>query len=449
MRIQKQKPLPPGPRSFNPFRNVLSFRKDSLRFLQRLASQYGDVAYFKVGPIRAVLVNHPDHIREVLTVKHAQFSKGRPLEMAKALLGEGLLTSEGAFHKRQSRLIQPAFHREMIDAYAAAMVKYAVRQMEGWQHGETVDMLEEMISMSTAIAGETLFHSSLDREGPEIRDALRTITKMFGRTAVPFSEWLLKLPLPSTFRFFRAKAKLDQVIYGLIEKHRHDPGVYVDLLSMLLSAQAEAEEGNGLSDRQIRDEALTLLLTAFDTTSLALTWTWYLLAQNPQVEAEMLAELGDQLQGKPPAVADVPDLKYTRMVFGEAMRLYPPIYLITRQTLEDLTIGSYRIPRGTIVLISPYLIHHDARFHPDPERFDPRAWGRRTQSLDAKYTYFPFSRGPRACIGESYAWMEGVLVLATIAQQWRIEIAGNSPVELEQLVNLRPRGGLRMKLVAR
>ena len=438
--------LPPGPKTKIPLGHLFSFRRDSIGFLKKIAAEYGDVVRFKIGPIGIVLLNHPDYIKEVLTTHHRNFVKGRPLEMAKELLGEGLLTSEGDFHKRQSRLIQPAFHRNMIESYVPAVTKCITQMMNGWEENMKVDIKEAMTNMSIAIAGKTLFNSDIEQEAQEINQALDTATSLFGRIPLPFSEFLLKLPLPGTLRFYKAKARLDKTIYRMIDERRRCKADNSDLLSLLIHSQDEKTEGGGMSDQQVRDEAMTLFLTAFDTTSTALTWTWYLLSQNPEAEAELQEELDRVLNGRLPSAEDLAQLKYTKMVFGESLRLYPPSYVIPRQTLEDFPIDKYIIPRGSIILMSPYLIHHDSRFHPDPEKFNPHAWDNHSHSLNSKYEYFPFSRGPRSCIGEPFAWMQGVLVLASIAQSWRMKLVPDHPVELLPLINLRPKYGMLMTL---
>jgi len=440
--------LPPGPKAKIPLGNLFSFRRDSLGFLRKIANDYGDIVHFKMGHLRIVLLNHPDFIKEVLSTQHDNFIKGRPLEMAKELLGEGLLTSEGEFHKRHSRIIQPAFHQKMMNTYAPSMTEYATRLMSGWQDGMKVDMMEEMVKMSTGIAAKTMFNVDIEKEAPEINEALKTVMSLFGRITLPFSEILLKLPLPGSIRFFRAKARLDDTINRIIEERKRSKLNNGDLLSLLLQTQDDTE-GGGMSDQEIRDEALTLFLTAFDTTSLALTWTWFLLSQNPKAEAELHEELDKVLKGRIPTVEDYLQLKFTRMVFEESMRIYPPIYIITRQALEDFTIGNYIVPGGTIVLMSPYLIHHDPRFHREPEKFNPYSSSEGTGRQNARYEYFPFSIGPRSCIGQHYAWLEGVLVLATIAQFWRLNLVPGHSIELHQLINLRPKYGMMMELQRR
>ena len=437
--------LPPGPKSKFPLDHLFSYRRDSIGFLKKIAREYGDIVHFKMGPIRIILLNHPDYIKEVLTVQHRNFVKGRPLEMAKELLGEGLLTSEGEFHKRHSRMIQPAFHRNMIESYVPAVIKCISQMMNRWEDGMKTDMKDEMTHMSIAIAGKSLFNADIAEEAPEISNALDTATGLFGRISLPFSEWLLKLPLPGNLRFYKAKQRLDDTIRRMIEERRQNKMNNGDLLSILLRSQDENGNG-GLSEQEIRDEAITLFLTAFDTTSTALTWTWYLLSQNPEAEAALHKELDSVLNGRLPVAEDIPNLKYCRMVFGESMRLYPPSYVIPRQAIGDFAIDKYIVPRGSIVLMSPYLVQRDPRFYADPEKFDPCEWDKHTHGLNSKYEYFPFSRGPRSCIGEPFAWMLGTLAIALVAQSWRLKLVPGHPVELLPLINLRPKYGMKMTL---
>jgi len=442
--VDKSK-LPPGPKTKIPLGHLFSYRRNSIEFLKKMAKEYGDIVHFKFGPIRIVLLNHPDFIKEVLTTHHQNFVKGRPLEMAKELLGEGLLTSEGEFHKRHSRMIQPAFHRNMIESYVPAVTKCISQMMKGWEDGMKTDMKDEMTHMSIAIAGKSLFNADIAEEAPEISNALDTATGLFGRISFPFSEWLLKLPLPGNLRFYKAKERLDDTIRRMIEERRQNKMNNGDLLSLLLRSQDKNGNG-GLSEQEIRDEAITLFLTAFDTTSTALTWTWYLLSQNPEAEAALHKELDNVLNGRSPVAEDIPNLKYCRMVFGESMRLYPPSYVIPRQAIEDFAIDKYIVPQGSIVLMSPYLVQRDPRFYADPEKFDPCEWDKHTHGLNSKYEYFPFSRGPRSCIGEPFAWMLGTLAIASIAQSWQLKLVPGHPVELLPLINLRPRHGMMMTL---
>jgi cytochrome P450 len=435
--------LPPGPKTNLPLGHFFDFRRDSIGFLKKIANDYGDIVHFKIGPLRIVLLNHPKFIQEVLSKQHKNFIKGRPLEMAKEILGEGLLTSEGDLHKRQSRIIQPAFHRNMIESYASAMTDCAVKLMNRWEDGMQIDMMVEMTMMSTEIAGKALFNADLENEVEEIIEALETATSLFGRIPLPFSEWLLKLPIPSTVNFYKAKKRLNETVNRLIDGHKKTKDKKTGLLSMLLDANVKDKEGR-MSDQQLRDEVITLFLTAFDTTSTALTWTWYLLSQNPAAEAELHEELDRVLNGKLPTFEDFNQLKFTRMVFGESMRIYPPSYVIPRQSISEFKLDKYIIPGGTIILMSPYLIHHDPRFHSNPERFDPHEWDKSSRGRNSKYEYFPFSKGPRSCIGEPFAWMQGVMVLASIAQSWRPKLMPGHKVELLPRINLRPKNGMNM-----
>ncbi len=396
--------LPPGPTSRSPFGQLLSVRRDILGFLTRLVAEFGDVASFRAGPIRGVLLSHPDHVQEVLATNHRNFEKGRPLRLARVLLGEGLLTSEGEFHARQSRIVSPALLPHRLVGYAPHVTDYTLRMSAAWSDGRSVNIMDQMVRLATAIAGKTMFSWDMDSSvaagiGHSLDDAMR----LFSRVSLPGAEWLLHLPLPSNRRFFRARAHLDRVIYGLIDERRQRPGEKHDLLSMLLQAQDSEGEREHMTDRQLRDEALTLFLTAFDTVSLCLTWVWYALARHPNVEAALWAELDQVLGGRAPTVEDLGNLPYTKMVLSESLRLYPPIYAIAREPVRDFTVGGYTIRAGTLVLLSPYVMQRDPRFYPDPEQFNPRRWDPATGTRPPRFAYFPFGGGSRGCIGQPYA----------------------------------------------
>jgi cytochrome P450 len=370
--------------------------------------------------------------------------KGEGLQRAKRLLGEGLLTSEGEFHLRQRRLAQPAFHRQRIAAYAATMVEYSDRACDRWQAGETRDVAREMMRLTLAIAGKTLFDADVESEADEIGEALTTTFALFNRLTLPFAQLLERLPLPATRRFQKARERLDATIYRIIDERRASGEDRGDLLSMLIAARDEEGDGSGMTDEQLRDEAMTIFLAGHETTANALTWTWYLLSQHPDIEARFHAEVDEVLKGGLPAAEDFPRLRYTEMVFAEAMRLYPPAWIIGRRALGDYRIDGYTIPARSILLMSQYVTHHDARFFPNPFRFDPERWAPEARESRPKFSYFPFGGGPRLCIGESFAWMEGALVLATIARRFRMRLAPGHPVEMQPLVTLRPKHGMRM-----
>jgi cytochrome P450 len=414
-----------------------------------LTERYGDLVYFEFGPQPMFLVNNPDYIRDVFVTHNRKFMKGEGLQRAKRLLGEGLLTSEGEFHLRQRRLAQPAFHRQRIAGYAATMVEYAGRACDRWRAGETRDVAREMMRLTLAIAGKTLFDANVEGEADEIGKALTTTFELFNTLTLPFRQLLERLPLPASKRFVKARERLDATIYRIINERRAGGEDRGDLLSMLIAARDEEGDGSGMTDEQLRDEAMTIFLAGHETTANALTWTWYLLSQHPEIEARFHAEVDQALKGALPTAEDFPRLRYTEMVFAEAMRLYPPAWVIGRRALGDFQIDGYKIPARSILLISPYVTHHDARFFPDPYRFDPERWSPEARESRPKFSYFPFGGGPRVCIGESFAWMEGALVLATIAQRFRMRLAPGHPVEMRPLVTLRPKHGMRMILESR
>lgn len=439
---------PPGPKQILPLSNLLHFRRDPLAFLTRLARDYGDVVQVGFGTQQFVLINHPDYIRDLLVTNHRNFHKGRGLERAKALLGNGLLTSEGDFHRRQRRLAAPAFHRQRVEAYGAVMVEYTVKMLDRWQSGTVLDLDQEMMRLTLAIAGTTLFRSDVEGEAQEIGAALTDIMEAFRIFQLPLAELLERLPLPSVRRFERSRARLDKTIYRMIAERRASGEDRGDLLSMLLHARDELGDGGGMTDAQVRDEALTILLAGHETTANALTWTLYLVSQHPEVEAKLQAELDMVLGGALPTVDDLPRLPYTRMVLTEGMRLYPPAWIIGRRALDDCEIGGYHVPAKTIVAMSQWVMHRDPRYYTNPERFDPERWTQDSESSGQnqrpKFAYFPFGGGPRTCIGESFAWMEGTLCLATILQHWRLRVVPGHPIATKPLITLRPRYGMRM-----
>ncbi|HEX8338709.1 MAG TPA: cytochrome P450 [Pyrinomonadaceae bacterium] len=431
----------PGPRGFWPVGQVVQFRRDPLALLTRLAREYGDVVRFQAATQAVYLLNHPDHVRDVLVTHHARFMKGRALQRAKRLLGEGLLTSEGDFWRRQRRLAQPAFHRQRVNSYAETMVGYAEKTSARWRAGETLDVADEMSRLTLAVVGKTLFDADVESDADEVGAALAEVMSLFGYLMLPFSELLERLPLPPRRRFERARARLDRVIYRIIEERRREGRDRGDLLSTLLHAVDEEGDRTGMTDEQLRDEAMTIFLAGHETTANALAWTLYLLSQNPEAEARLHEELDEVLPGRAPAAEDFPRLRYTEMVVAEAMRLYPPAWAVGRLALEDHEVGGYLIPRGSLVLVSQYVMHRDPRFWPDPERFDPGRFTPEAKSARPQFSYFPFGGGTRRCVGEGFAWMEAVLILATLARRWRLRLAPGAVVRPRPRITLRPAGG--------
>jgi len=436
--------LPPGPKRKPLVGYLREFRKDPPKFLTRLAREYGDVVHFKLGPQDMFLLNNPDYIRDVLVTNNRNFVKSRGLEMAKKFLGESLLTSEGEFHRRQRRLAQPAFHRQRINAYAEVMLDHATRTRDRWIDGQPLDVWHEMMRLTLAIVGKTLFDADVEGEAPEIGKALTDVMQLFERMTNPLAAILDKLPLPSNIRWVKAKARLDETIYRIINERRTSEEDRGDLLSMLMLAQDVEGDGSGMSDQQVRDEAMTLFVAGHETTANALTWTWYLLSQNPEVEAKLHREIDSVLKGSTPTASDLLRLPYTEMVLAESMRMYPPAWTLGRRVLTDYKIGRYVLPADSIILMSPWVMHHDERFYPDHNRFDPDRWTPEAREARPKFSYFPFGGGPRVCIGEQFAWMEGVLLIATLAQRWRLSLAEGQLVEPRAMITLRPRYGMRM-----
>jgi len=432
-------PRPPGPRSLIPGSALRAMQRQPIRFLTSLARDYGDVSHFSYGPQHLYFLNHPDLIRDVLVTKSGSFMKGRALQRAKLLLGEGLLTSEGELHRRQRRLAQPAFHRDRIQQYAAVMIDRAAATSASWTDGQSLDIHHEMMRLTLSIVARTLFGADVEADAEEIGAALTEALEVFPLLISPFASILQKLPLPRVKRLERALATLDRTIYRIIEERRVSSEDRGDLLSMFLLAQDE-EGGGGMSDRQLRDEVMTLFLAGHETTANALAWTWCLLSMHPGVEREMHRELDSVVEDRDPVPADYPGLPYTEMVIAESMRLFPPAWIIGRLAIEDVTIGDWTIPRGAIAIVSQAVMHRDGRFWPDPDRFDPLRFTAEAKAVRPRFAYFPFGAGPRVCIGEGFAWAEGVLVLATLARKWRVRVRGE--VEPLPLITLRPRGGM-------
>lgn len=426
----------------------MALRRDIIGFFLDTVRTHGDVAYVSIGPRRLFLINHPDLIQEVLVTRHKSFHKSWVMQQAKFVLGEGLLTSEDDFHRRQRKLMQPAFHKRRVEGYGAVMADYAARTANRWQPGETLDVSQEMMRLTLSVAAKTLFNADVESEADEIGAALTEVLGFFDRILSPWAPLLNRMPLPSNRRFDRALARLDATVYGMIEARRASGEDAGDVLSMLLAAQDE-DDGGVMTDRQVRDEALTLFLAGHETTANALTWTWYLLSENPPVEAKLHRELDEVLEGRCPGIDDLSNLEYTRKVLTESMRLFPPAYMLSREALEDVPLGGYVAPKGDIVVMSQYAIHRDARFYGAPERFDPDRWTPEMQERLPRFAYFPFGGGPRVCIGETFAWTEGMLVLATIARRRRLRLVPDHPVELRPLITLRPRHGMVMQVDAR
>jgi cytochrome P450 len=439
--------VPDGPKGNFLLGVMPEFNRDSLSFMEKLARDYGDIVRTRFFYVPAYFLYHPDYIEQVLTTNSRNFIK--PLSFRTPffhrLVGNGLLTSEGDFWRRQRRLAQPAFHRERISSYARIMVKDTEEMLATWRDGEIRDTHRDMMRLTMEIVTHTLFKANVSDDADKVARSLAVLVEPFGSQAT--LKWILdnRLPTPTNRRFHKEAAQLDEVIYRIIGQRRADGNQdQGDLLSMLL--QAHDEDGSQMTDQQLRDEVITLFLAGQETTALTLTWAWYLLAQHPEAERKLLQELEEVLGGRAPEAADVPQLKFTEMIAKESMRLYPPAYVVGREATEACEIGGYHVPVGMQVFMVPWVVHRDPRFFDEPTEFKPERWTPEFINNLPKFAYFPFGGGPRVCIGNTFAMMEIVLLLATIAQKYRLGLVTKRPVELQPAMSLRPRNGIRMIL---
>ncbi len=438
--------LPPGPRGGRLLGNLPEIRRDPLAFLSRIGAEYGDIVRVRLGPLNAFVLNHPDDIEHVLITHQRRFIKGRTLSRARRLFGNGLLTSDGALHSRQRRLVQPAFHRARLDEYAGVMATAAAERRDTWRDGDVIDIAAEMNRLTLTITARLLFGADGDAAAAEIGDALHIVSSHFDVAVLPFA-FIDLLPLPSARRFRAARHALDRAIYNQIESRRRDGCERDDIVSHLMAARDEGD-GARMSDEQLRDELVTLLLASHETTANALAWTWYLLSGHADAAERMHNEI-DTVVGihRLPTAADVQDLSFTRMVLAESMRLYPPAWLIARVAVEDHHVRGYAIPRGSIVVLSPWIAHRNSTHFPEPERFEPARWRPERQNERPRFAYFPFGGGSRGCMGEAFAWIEGVLLLAVLAQSWRFRLvdASRHP-EMHPGLTLTPKSGIHVRV---
>jgi cytochrome P450 len=438
--------LPPGPVDGSWAGFYRDYTRDPLEYLTRMQKEYGDVVTMRAYKYRVFFFSHPDAIEEVLVTQARKFEKGRILRANKRLFGNGLLTSEGDFWLRQRRLAQPAFHRGRVASYGETMVRFAERLLSEWRDGETRDIHAEMMRLTLQIVAKTLFDAEVDREAREVGKALEAITELNSdfRRLVLTPPWL---PTRQNIRAALATRKLNKIIYRIIAERRAAARDTGDLLSMLLAAQDE--DGSRMNDTQLRDEAITIFLAGHETTAIALSWTWWLLAQHPEVEAKLHDELDTVLTGQSPRFEDLPRLAYTEKVITESLRLYPPAWGMPRLAIEDVEIAGYTIPKGCGVSVSQWVVHRDPRWYDEPGKFRPERWDGELQKRLPRFAYFPFGGGPRQCIGNTFAQMEAALVLATIAQRFRFRLVPDHPVTPLASITLRPRHGIRVVLEVR
>jgi cytochrome P450 len=426
-------------RKFRPMNPIVLFK--------HLADTYGDIAHYKIGRHHIVFLNHPDYIREVLVVQNDNFVKERTVQRTKMLLGEGMITAEGAEHRAQRQAAQSAFHRQRIVEYAGTMVEEASRTRDLWRAGEQRDIAADMMHLTLNVVARTLFATDLRQEVFELASAINRIMSLYNfLIMLPAAEWLVHLRPPGLAAFVRARNRIDAVVYRMIDVHRESGRDRGSLLDLMIAA---SPVDDAASRQSLRDQVITIFLAGYETVANALSWTWYLLSQNPECEAEFHNEVDGVLKGSLPTTDDFPRLRYTESVMAESLRLYPPAWAMGRYARNDFALGDFFLPARTTVLISQFITHRDARYFADPLRFDPERFSAEGKAQRVKFTYFPFGAGVRQCIGESFAWMEGVLILATLAQKWKLRLVPGHRVEPQPLITLRPKYGMLMQVEQR
>ncbi|WP_158059152.1 cytochrome P450 [Halorussus halophilus] len=432
--------MPPGPDGLPIVGNYLAFARDPFEFMTETAREYGDIAAWEEldGPIYQL--NHPDYIEQVLVQNNQNYIKGQNFQKTLGpITGNGILNSEGAVWRRNRHLIQPAFHPDRIQEYATMMTDSTEAMLEGWDDGETRLVHEDMMTVTLKIVARALFGVDIEDHVHAIGSALEE----FMEASESLSNYILpeQIPTPSRRRIRQARERLDAVVYDLIEERRANPGEQ-NVLAMLF--EAEDENGNALSTRQIRDEVVTLLLAGHETTALSLTFTMYALARHPEVESKLVAELDEELNGQTPTMADIPNLTYTEQVVKESMRLYPPVPGIIREPVKPDIIDGYEIPPGATVRMHQWVVHRDPRWYDDPLAFEPERWTDDFEADLPKLAYFPFAAGPRRCIGDRFAMLEAKLILATVYQQFHLELTPGTELDLMATVTARPKNEIPM-----
>ena len=439
---------PAGPGFLKPLLSGRVFRQAPFEALTYNANAYGDLVHYRAPGRHIFQFNHPELVQDMLVTDAKYHHRGIVMQRSKLVLGEGLLTSEEPLHMRQRRLAQPAFHRDRIAAYGRIIGAYAAETTASWQAGSVRDVHTDMQTLALRIVGKTLFDEEMEGDTQKIANAIEAFMGFMPLAFLPFSDTIQKLPIPLMNRIRRSRAELDRLIYGIIADRRAARTDRGDLLSMLLASEDTEENTGGMSDSQVRDECVTTLLAGNETTANALSFALWLLATHPQVQ-EQLHEEAVQVLGESPATAEhYSSLRYAWMCFAEAMRLYPPVWVTARTAAVDYAYRGFTIRAGSLLLAPQIVVHHDARFWPEPERFDPLRFREDARATRPKLSYFPFAAGSRQCIGEGLAWMEGVLSLATMARDWRFKLPRGAPATLEILarVSLRPKGALPLLL---
>ena len=451
--LMKRK-YPDGPRIKLPLALIgqmfpARFPFDPLAFGVDIAREFGDIAHYTLGPLHIYQLNHPDLVRQILIVEAEKFHKPSIIKRAfRPFAGDGLFTSDDAIWKQQRQLMQPAFHHRQLAAYGDVMSAHTRSMIDSFADGDTRDIGAEMMGLTLSIVVKSLFGADLARQASEMsRPMLAVLDAVNQRlnSVLRIPSWI---PTGRNRRERQAVTELEATLQVLIRTRRASTEGRDDLLSVLLAAVDE-ESGARMSDRQLRDEVMTLFLAGHETTANALTWAWYLLSRHPEVEEKLADELRHVLAGRTPSVSDFAALPYTEMVIREVLRLYPPAPGLAREPIEDVTIGGYDVPKGSLVVVNIYAIQRDGRFFPDPERFDPERFAPGWEARIPRYAYLPFGGGPRVCIGNGFALMEARLILAMVAQHYKLSLEFNEAIRPIQLVTLRPSAPIRMKLEQR
>jgi cytochrome P450 len=441
--------VPPGPKGLPLLGAALDLRDDPLNSLRVMARDYGDIVRFHVMNRERILLNHPDLVYQVLVIQHAKFHKSELTRRITArMLGQGLLISEGDLWRRQRRLVQPAFHRGRVNEYASAMLDLAEAHVRDWRDGDRRNMAEEMMALTLGIAVRTLFGSTLAGEAGRVGRAMTFLMRYsLRRQRAPLripESW----PTPKNRRANREIAFVDSLVYRIIsERQASANGHHNDLLALLMTAMDE--DGSHMTRQQLHDEAMTLFIAGHETTAQMLSWTWYALSENPAAETRLREELRSALHGHPPAPEDFARLPYLQAVMNEVLRLYPPAYIMARETVEPCQLGGYDFAPGTTILFSQWVTHRNPRFFDDPDAFRPERWLDGLEDRLPPGAYFPFGAGPRRCIGQGFALLEAATVIATIARRFSFRLVPGHPVVPEPLVTLRSRSGIHMSLHAR
>jgi cytochrome P450 len=437
---------PPGPKPSFLIGNMPLASPDPLATFTRWARGYGDIFYYRAAYIHVYFLNHPDLIETVLVRQYQNFLKDRVLQNSRWFFGDGLLTSEKEVWRKQRQLCQPAFHRERIASYAALMTEYAEDMLRHWNDGDILDVHQEMMQLTLRVVVRALFNVEAEATS-QVSAALNVVMRNITGARMILPPILRQLPTPGMYKFRRAVDQLNRTVYSIIAARRKEQSDSGDLLSMLIRARGES--GERMNDRQLRDEVMTFLLAGHETTALALSWTWYLLSQNPAVEHRLHQELDQLLSGRTPTIADLPKLVYTESVIKESMRMYPPAWSLARTVIKTFDLAGYQIPSAANVVMSQWIMHRDPRFFSEPEHFNPDRWRADAITKLPRFAYFPFGAGPRQCIGASFAMMEAVLLLATIAQKFQVIVDNLDSVQPVPSFTLRPRNGIPATLKRR